>query len=233
MKRFLVPIYLFLFLLSSTAIWYFGHYRPAQAILKAEPKKVYKETLVAPAAKIIEKQATADHAHQGVTPGQGDTDINRFYTSSLTLESTDTVGADTVLQSQNDVEGILPPHKHTESEHSHSQEELAAEAAEFEMIRAETAEMLANAKGELEAAQPLLKEGARMIATHLSQMPQEEQRAFLNEYRNMIYSEEFQGLVSKRLRDLVPDLADQTWNLIVKSWTEQGYKIPSEWTELQ
>ena len=233
MKKFLVPIYLFLFLLSATAIWYFGHHRPAQTILKAGPKKVYKGTLAAPEAQTVEKQATADRAHPGVTLGQSATEIDGFSTPSLTPESTDTVGSDTIIQSQNDVERTLTPHEHTESQHSHSQEDLAAEAAEFEMIRVEIAEMLANAKGAIEATQPLLKEGARMIATHLNQMPQEEQRAFLNEYRNMIYSEEFQSLTPKRIRNLAPDLADQTWNLIVKSWTEQGYNIPSEWTELQ
>ena len=44
MKNFLVPIYIFIFLLGATALWYFGHHRPVQQILNAEPKKVYKTT---------------------------------------------------------------------------------------------------------------------------------------------------------------------------------------------
>ena len=44
MKRNLIPIYVALFLIGATALWYFGHHRPAQKILAAEPKKVYKST---------------------------------------------------------------------------------------------------------------------------------------------------------------------------------------------
>ena len=42
MRKYLMPIYLVLFLMGATALWYFGHHRPAQKILEAEPKRVYK-----------------------------------------------------------------------------------------------------------------------------------------------------------------------------------------------
>ncbi|RKU28447.1 hypothetical protein C6499_10045 [Candidatus Poribacteria bacterium] len=45
MKNFRRPVYIALFLIAATAVWYFGHHRPAQKILKAEPKKVYRTTL--------------------------------------------------------------------------------------------------------------------------------------------------------------------------------------------
>ncbi len=45
MKNFRRPVYIALFLIAATAVWYFGHHRPAQKILKAEPEKVYKTTL--------------------------------------------------------------------------------------------------------------------------------------------------------------------------------------------
>ncbi|MCG9130105.1 hypothetical protein J5I95_00335 [Candidatus Poribacteria bacterium] len=45
MKNFRTPVYIALFLIAGTAVWYFGHHRPAQKILKTEPKKVYKTTL--------------------------------------------------------------------------------------------------------------------------------------------------------------------------------------------
>ena len=44
MKKHLMSIYVALFLIGATALWYFGHHRPAQRVLKAEPKKVYKST---------------------------------------------------------------------------------------------------------------------------------------------------------------------------------------------
>ena len=44
MRKYPMPIYIVLFLIGATALWYFGHHRPAQRLLKAEPKKVYKST---------------------------------------------------------------------------------------------------------------------------------------------------------------------------------------------
>ena len=35
---------LLLLFIGATALWYFGHYRPAQSLLKAEPQKIYKTT---------------------------------------------------------------------------------------------------------------------------------------------------------------------------------------------
>ena len=48
MRKYLMPIYVVLFLIGATALWYFGHHRPAQQLLKAEPKKIYKSTPLPP-----------------------------------------------------------------------------------------------------------------------------------------------------------------------------------------
>ena len=48
MRKYLMPIYIVLFLIGATALWYFGHHRPAQQLLKAEPKKIYKSTPLPP-----------------------------------------------------------------------------------------------------------------------------------------------------------------------------------------
>ena len=48
MRKYLTPIYIVLFLIGATALWYFGHHRPAQKILEAEPKKIYKSTPLPP-----------------------------------------------------------------------------------------------------------------------------------------------------------------------------------------
>ena len=42
MRKYPMLIYVVIFLIGATALWYFGHHRPAQRLLKAEPKKVYK-----------------------------------------------------------------------------------------------------------------------------------------------------------------------------------------------
>ena len=48
MRKSLTPICVVLFLIGATALWYFGHHRPAQKILEAEPKKIYKSTPLPP-----------------------------------------------------------------------------------------------------------------------------------------------------------------------------------------
>lgn len=48
MRKYLTLIYVLLFLIGATALWYFGHHRPAQRILKTEPKTVYKTTSLQP-----------------------------------------------------------------------------------------------------------------------------------------------------------------------------------------
>lgn len=49
MRKYLMPIYVVLFLIGATALWYLGHHRPAQKILEAEPKRVYKSVTLQPA----------------------------------------------------------------------------------------------------------------------------------------------------------------------------------------
>ena len=49
MRKYLMPIYVALSLIGATAVWYFGHHRPTQKILEAEPKRVYKSVPLQPA----------------------------------------------------------------------------------------------------------------------------------------------------------------------------------------
>ena len=57
MKRNLISIYVALFLIGATALWYFGHHRPAQKILAAEPQKVYKSTPLQPEGLSVKPNA--------------------------------------------------------------------------------------------------------------------------------------------------------------------------------
>ena len=41
MKKYRIPAYLVLFLIIAGTLWYFGHHRPKQKILKVEPTTVY------------------------------------------------------------------------------------------------------------------------------------------------------------------------------------------------
>ncbi len=59
--------------------------------------------------------------------------------------------------------------------------------------------------------------------------------AVSNEFRKSIYSEASEAHFPEEISHLLPDpvdLADQTWNFFVDAWAEHGYRIPSEWQEL-
>ena len=71
MRKSLTPIYIVLFLIGATALWYFGHHRPAQKILEAEPKKIYKSTPLPP-KNLSVKPAPSDAIQE---PREEDTDI--------------------------------------------------------------------------------------------------------------------------------------------------------------
>ena len=71
MRKYLTPIYVIFFLIGATALWYFGHHRPAQRLLKAEPKKIYKSTPLQPKDLSI-KPVPSDVIQE---PREQDTDI--------------------------------------------------------------------------------------------------------------------------------------------------------------
>ena len=71
MRKYRMPIYVVIFLIGATAVWYFGHHRPAQKTLKAEPKKVYKTTPLPP--RDLSVKPTPSDSTQA--PREADTDI--------------------------------------------------------------------------------------------------------------------------------------------------------------
>ena len=82
MKRYLIPTYITIFLIGATALWYFGHHRPAQKILEAEPKRVYKSTPLQP--KNLPVTSTSSDPTHGLN--EAETDIE---TEAIDIESED------------------------------------------------------------------------------------------------------------------------------------------------
>ena len=88
MKRFHMTLYIALSVLGSTALWYFGHHRPAQKAHNAPPMVIYKatppvgqnlETAKAPAQPISHTDNIADVAPretQTETPGTTDRNLD-------------------------------------------------------------------------------------------------------------------------------------------------------------
>ena len=139
MKKYLIPIYIVLFLIGATALWYFGHHRPAQKILEAEPQKVYKSTPLQPEGLSV-KPMPSDSIQK---PREEDTDIEvESIDNATTSEKID----DSQVHSED-----------ADSEEPTSQEALSAEDA----AAAETFEKYFTAESEYQTAQEIAKEALK------------------------------------------------------------------------
>ncbi|MCG9134521.1 hypothetical protein J5I95_22890 [Candidatus Poribacteria bacterium] len=230
MQKLSILAYLALFSIVATALWYFGHHRPAEEILRAEPQQIYRPVTPLATDTSAAKQQTAGtnpvHASSKETRESSVTEISNG-TSPSSIEDV----SDTGIQSQNDVKRT----KHGNTQHDHSHEKAISVSEKIKMMEREHNEIIDNALQQSEAALSRLTADSKTIVAMLNQMPLEKQRALLNEFRKSIYSEasevHFPEEISHLLPDLV-DLADQTWNFFVDAWADHGYRIPSEWQEL-
>ena len=231
MKKLSALAYLALFLLVATALWYFGHHRPAQEILTAEPQKIYRPVTPLATDTSAAKQQTAGtnpvHASPEETrePSVTETDNG---TSATSISDVPNTG----IQNQNDVKGT----KHGDTQHEHSHEKAISVSEKIKRMEREHNKIIDRALQLSEAALSRVKADSKTIVATLNQMPLEEQRSLLNELRKSIYSEASQVHFPEQISHLLPDpvdLADQTWNFFIDAWAEHGYRIPSEWQELQ
>lgn len=217
MKNFLVPIYIAIFLLSATAFWYFGHHRPTQQILNAEPKYVYISVPIIPK---IETEESNAHLSSD-TPSHKTEDFQTQTTTPLTItqktstDQTDTTNNapnnETIVESQTAME--INDDTHHEH-HSHSKEDIEAERARRKAFR-ESAEYLERA--EVEKLQM-----ASEMADFFNTLSIEEQRAHFKMCEEIVYSDIprlFPG-------EDTPEDLDRLWNSVLSSLISIGYTPP-------
>lgn len=227
----LSPIaYFAFFLIGATALWYFGHHRPAEEILRAEPQQIYRPVTPLATDTSAAKQQTAGtnpvHASPKETREPSVPEISNG-TSATSISDVPNTG----IENQNDVKGT----QHGNTQHEHAHEKTISVSEKIKRMEREHNEIIDNALQQSEAALSRLKADSKTIVATLNQMPLEEQRALLNEFRKSIYSEASEAHFPEEISHLLPDpvdLADQTWNFFVDAWAEHGYRIPSEWQEL-
>jgi len=136
MRKYLTPTYVVLFIIGATALWYFGHHRPAQKILEAEPKRVYKSTSVQPVDLSV-KPTPSDAVQK---PREEDTDVE--------VEDTD----DAAMSEK--IDNSQAHSENADSEEPMSQEAISAEDA----AAAEAFEKYFAAEADYQAANERLKE---------------------------------------------------------------------------
>lgn len=231
MKKLSTVAYLAFFLIGATALWYFGHHRPTQEILTAEPRKIYRPVTPLARDTSTAKQQTAGtnpvHSAPGETIEPSVTEIDNGTSATLISDV-----PNTGIENQNDVKGT----KHRDTQHEHAHEKAISVSEKIKMMEREHNEIVDRALQLSEAALSQLTADSKMIAATLNQMPLEEQRTLLNEFRKAIYSEASEVHIPEQISHLLPDpvdFADQTWNMFVDAWAEHGYRIPSDWKELK
>ena len=214
MKNFLVPIYIVIFLLSATALWYFGHHRPAQQILNAEPKHVYISVPIIPKIEIEASKAhlpsyTHDHKTEDLQTQTATPLTIRQKTSTDRIDPTNN---ETIVESQTAMEiNDDPHHEH----HSHSKEEIESERTRRKAFRESAQEYLERAEVEK------LRMASEM-ADFFNTLSIEEQRAHFKMCEEIVYSDIprlFPG-------EDTPEDLDRLWNSVLSSLIAIGYTPP-------
>ncbi len=138
MKKYSMLIYVVLFSIGAIALWYFGHHRPAQKILTAEPKKVYQSTPLQPSSDLSVKPEPSDPIQK---PREGDAGID---TESKDIGNTAT--SEKIDDSQ------------VHSEDADSEESMSQETVSTEDTAAEAFEKYFIAESEYQTAQERMGE---------------------------------------------------------------------------
>ncbi|MDE0313955.1 MAG: hypothetical protein OXM61_03555 [Candidatus Poribacteria bacterium] len=214
MKKYSVPTYFFLFLIGAVALWYFGHHRPAQEILKAEPKKVYR-------TKLPDTLKLSQRSEESTTRSHTEEKSNSR--NSMGSSKQGNITTDLHRQTALSEKDINASYEQMKSHHNFpTQKKVASEDEKQKMRKAEM-----DAKREENLA--FLREGKnnlmRMLseAAHfLSTQSLEEQRNILNALKTMVFTE------TPRLypgEDTPEELGD-LWNDFLTMLEGAGYTLP-------
>ena len=219
MKTFHVTIYIVLFMLGATALWYFGHHRPAQQILNAPPKFIYKATTSV--GKNIE---TAKAPAQSISPSDNTADLALPETQTETPRTTEPkTDTGTPMDAPNGEEPsvandqtVLPP------EGTQSQEEAEAERAEREARRAEREARNQEALEFLENAEIEKLRMAGEMADHFNTLSIAEQQALFKMFEKIVYED----IPRLHPGEDTPEQLDNLWNTVLSNLILVGYTPP-------
>ncbi len=208
-----------------SAIWYFGHHRPAQKILKAEPKKVYKTvTPIANQKTTVAQQPTVS-TMQVVPP----TDTAPIETADLHSDTTlmnntfEKPAAETDAETPNGSTSVQAATLDTDEALDPDTQWLIEESdrilAEMPALKAEIAEIQARADQLKARKTPELVRG-------LQSMPMEEQVALLVEVKDMLMNRS--GLIGLVLKDVATprELQETAWQRYLDNLVTYGYTLP-------
>lgn len=218
MKKYRVPTYLILLLLGAATFWYFGHHRPAQKILKAEPKKVYPSVTpqtqkagTLPAE--LHSADTSPHTHEEDTPLVSDTEHTATPLSPKQSDLRENAEPKEDTASSPNSEATTHTHTLSKEEQEARQQWKTDIENELEQIQKETFE--------------ILREAMPIIVEHLNTLPPDKQQAFLKETKTEMFNHLQQIPELEYLRDN-PEFIEKGWKMYLDMLAEAGYTPPRD-----
>ncbi|MDE0084425.1 MAG: hypothetical protein OXU23_01835 [Candidatus Poribacteria bacterium] len=205
MKKYRVLTYLIFGLLGATIFWYFGHYRPAQKILKAEPVKKYNTvTPIKPKTQPSKTLGpiTSHSSEEDTLEADAPADQSRNTSVSQGKDQQEKEGAE---------------HKHLQSkEEQEAPKKLKAEADEALQLVQQTQ------KESIE----LMREAMPIVVNHLNTLSQDEQRELLQQTKTAMANQISQ--YPPELQPLIDDfnILEEGWKMYLDMLAEYGYTPP-------
>ena len=217
-------VYLFFIIILGIGFgWFFGHHRPAQEMLNAEPVKIYKA--VEPLKpkdqpSNIRETTTSTHVHEE--------------DASLTSPISDMENTDTDLNpEQSDLSENTKVDRDTPT--SQENEKHKHEEAVSKEAREASKKLLAEAEKALEEAKQIQKEGLEMIretmpivANHLNTLSSKKQIEMLKQLKTTMLSQTSQ--FPPELQSLIEEhnVIEEGWQMYLDMLSESGYTVPAE-----
>ncbi len=214
-RTFAVSICLTIFITFGISFWYFGHHRPAQKILNAEPMKKYNTvTPLKPKNQPSKTPGTiTSHSHEE--------DI--LEADALSDQEQNNLGENTEQSRDTSVsQGKDQEREEAEDKHLQSKEEQEAS----KKLKAEAEAVLELAKQTQKESLELMREAIPIIVNHLNTLPQEEQRELLQQTKTAMVDQISQ--FPSELQPLIDDfnILEEGWKMYLDMLAEYGYTPP-------
>ena len=206
-RTFAVTICLTIFITVGTSFWYFGHHRPTQKILNAEPVVTPLQPKTQPSN--IPAPITSSHSHEEDIL---ETDAPSNQEQSDLRENTEQSRDTSVSQGKE------------EAEHKHLQSKEEQEASK--KLKAEAEAALELAKQTQKESLELMREAMPIIVNHLNALSPDEQRELLQQTKTAMVDQISQ--FPPELQPLIGDfnILEEGWKMYLGMLAEYGYTPP-------
>ena len=197
-RTFAVTICLTIFITVGTSFWYFGHHRPTQKILNAEPVKKYNT----------------------VTPLQPKTQPSNIPATTTSQEQSD------LRENTEQSRDTSVSQGKEEAEHKHLQSKEEQEASK--KLKAEAEAALEFAEQTQKESFELMHEAIPIIVNHLNTLSPDKQRKLLQKTKRAMVKRISPQIPPELQPLLIDDfnILEEGWKMYLDMLADYGYTLP-------